>query len=138
MLIKHRGVAPNVDPSAYVAPTATLVGNVTVGPGARIMYGAVLDSEASEVVVGEGCIIAENAVLRATAAGAQPHPVVLGDHVFVGPHATLLGCHVERCCYLATSVTCCTAPGSVRVRRWRWARWCTPVPCCHRSASSHR
>jgi carbonic anhydrase/acetyltransferase-like protein (isoleucine patch superfamily) len=31
--------------------------------------------------------------------------VVLADHVFVGPHATLLGCAVERCCYLATGAT---------------------------------
>jgi carbonic anhydrase/acetyltransferase-like protein (isoleucine patch superfamily) len=78
---------------------------VKVGPRARIMFGAVLDSEESEVVVGEGCIVAENAVLRATAAGAQPYPVILADHVFVGPHATLLGCYLERCCYLATAVT---------------------------------
>src|SRR5438132_1574176 len=99
MLIRHQGTEPSVDPTAYVAPTATLVGDVKVGPGARIMFGAVLDSEASEVVIGEGCIVAENAVLRATAAGARPYPVILGDHVFVGPHATLLGCNVERCCY---------------------------------------
>jgi carbonic anhydrase/acetyltransferase-like protein (isoleucine patch superfamily) len=44
-------------------------------------------------------------VLRATAAGGTPRPVVLADHVFVGPHATLLGCRVERCVYLATGAT---------------------------------
>jgi carbonic anhydrase/acetyltransferase-like protein (isoleucine patch superfamily) len=34
MLFRHRGNAPSVDPSAYVAPTAELYGNITVGPGA--------------------------------------------------------------------------------------------------------
>jgi carbonic anhydrase/acetyltransferase-like protein (isoleucine patch superfamily) len=105
MLIRHRGHEPTVDPSAFVAPTATLIGNVAVGPRARILYGAVLDAESSTVDIGEACVISEHAVLRATAVGPVPHPVRLGDHVFVGPHATLLGCTVDRCCYLATGAT---------------------------------
>jgi carbonic anhydrase/acetyltransferase-like protein (isoleucine patch superfamily) len=104
-MIRHRGAAPQVDPSAYIAPTATLVGDVRVGPRARIMYGAVLDAEGSTVEIGEACVISEHAVLRASAVGSSPHPVVLGDHVFVGPHATVLGATVERCCYLATNAT---------------------------------
>lgn len=102
--IKHRGHAPRIDPTAYVAPTATLVGDVRIGPRARVMYGAVLDAEASRIEVGEASVICENAVLRASAA-AGDQPVLLGDHVFVGPHATLLGCAVERCVYVATSAT---------------------------------
>ena len=105
MLIRHRGKEPSVDPTAFVAPTATLVGDVRVGPRARVLYGAVLDAEGSTVEVGEACVISEHAVLRATAVGERPQPVVLGDHVFVGPHATLLGCSVDRCCYLATGAT---------------------------------
>ena len=105
MLIRHRGIAPTIDPTAYVAPTATLVGDVRIGPRVRVMFGAVLDSEASYVEVGEATVISENAVLRATAVAAEPHPVVLGDHIFVGPHTTLLGCHIERCCYLAAQAT---------------------------------
>jgi carbonic anhydrase/acetyltransferase-like protein (isoleucine patch superfamily) len=100
MLISHRGSTPVVDPSAFVAPNATLVGDVRIGPRVRVMYGAVLDAEGSTVTVGEACVIAENAVLRAVTDPAWP--VELGDHVFVGPHATVLGAVVERCAYLAT------------------------------------
>lgn len=64
MLIKHRGVAPSVDATAFVAPTATLVGDVRIGPRARIMYGAGLDAEGSRIRVGEACVVAENAVVR--------------------------------------------------------------------------
>src|SRR6266508_4902567 len=53
MLLRHRGREPTVDPSAFVAPTATLVGDVRAGPRARVMYGAVLDAEGSRVEVGE-------------------------------------------------------------------------------------
>jgi len=41
MLINHRGAQPIVDPTAYVAPNAVLCGDVHVGPGARILFGAV-------------------------------------------------------------------------------------------------
>jgi carbonic anhydrase/acetyltransferase-like protein (isoleucine patch superfamily) len=105
MLIRHRGIAPTIDPSAYLAPTATLIGDVRIGPRARVMYGAVLDAEGGYVEVGEACVISENAVLRATAVGDVLRPVVLADHVFVSPHATLLGCAVDRCCYVATGAT---------------------------------
>lgn len=105
MLLRHRGHEPVVHPSALVAPTATLVGNVRVGPRARVMYGAVLDAEGSRIDVGECAIVCEHAVLRATAAGGTSRPVVVGDHVFVGPHATLLGCQVDRCAYVATCAT---------------------------------
>ena len=105
MLIGHRGSSPSVDATAFVAPTATLVGDVQVGPRARIMYGAVLDAEASQIIVGEACVITEHAVLRATAVGDADRPVILGDHVFVGPHATLLGCTLDRCVYVGTGAT---------------------------------
>ena len=105
MLIRSRGYEPVVDASAFVAPTAALVGEVVIGPRSRVMYGAVLDSEASRVEVGECAIVCENAVLRATAAGDADLPVLVGDHVFVGPHSTLLGCVVEPACYVATGAT---------------------------------
>ncbi|GHE84186.1 hypothetical protein GCM10017786_14610 [Amycolatopsis deserti] len=102
--IRHRGREPQIHPTAYVAPTATLVGDVRVGPRARVMYGAVLDAEGSRIEVGEAAVICENAVLRGSAV-AGDQPVLVGDHVFVGPQATLLGCEAGRCVYVATAAT---------------------------------
>ncbi|SER41075.1 gamma carbonic anhydrase family protein [Streptomyces qinglanensis] len=102
--IRHRGDEPQIHPTAYVAPTATLVGDVRVGPRARVMYGAVLDAEGSRIEVGEASVICENAVLRGSAVTGD-QPVLVADHVFVGPHATLLGCAVGRCVYVATAAT---------------------------------
>lgn len=96
---------PQVHPDAYVAPNATLVGDVRVGPHARVMYGAVLDAEASRVDVGATTIVAEHAVLRATAVTGTDRPVLVGDHAFVGPHATVLGAEIGRCTYLAAHTT---------------------------------
>ena len=76
-----------------------------MGPSCRVLYGAVIDSEGSRIEIGPTTIVGENAVLRATAAGEREHPVVVEDHVLVGPHATLLGCRIESCAYVATGAT---------------------------------
>ncbi len=105
MIIKHRGVKPRIDASVYIAPTAVICGNVTVGAQARVMFGAVIDSEASGVEIGAFSIICENAVVRATRVEDVDHPVRIGDHAFISPHATLLGCEVASHAYIATGAT---------------------------------
>jgi carbonic anhydrase/acetyltransferase-like protein (isoleucine patch superfamily) len=87
-----------VDPSAYVAPTATLSGDVRVGPGCRVLFGAVLTAEGGPVELGEDCIVMENAVLR----GTPRDPVRLGSHVLVGPGAYLVGCDIADDVFIAT------------------------------------
>lgn len=101
MLIEHRGSVPQVDPSAYVAPTAVICGAVRIGPGARVLFGAVLTAEDGQVSIGARSIVMENAVIR----GRAGHPVVIGDDVLVGPHAHVNGAHVEDGCFLATGVS---------------------------------
>jgi len=105
MLIRHKNNRPLTDPSSFIAPTATLVGNVLVGKNSRIMYGASVSSEGSRVEIGECSIICENAVVRATASGNRDLAVFIGDNAFIGPHATLLGCIVQSRSYIATGAT---------------------------------
>src|ERR1044072_7999807 len=105
MLIRHRNAEPVVDPTAWVAPNATLVGDVRIGRDVRVMYGAVIDAEGSRIEVGEGAIVSEHAVLRAAAVTDAGAAVSVGDHAFIGPHATVLGATVGRCAYLAAQAT---------------------------------
>jgi gamma-carbonic anhydrase len=101
VLIEHEGKRPQVAESAYVAPTAVVCGDVTVGPHSRILFGAVLTAEGGPIELGERCIVMENALVR----GRQSHPAVLGDHVLVGPHAHVNGAQVEHDVFLATGVS---------------------------------
>lgn len=105
MIIKHRGFKPKYDSSVFIAPTAAVIGKVSIGKDSRIMYGSILVSEGSEIEIGECSIICENAVLRATASGDREYPVIIGDHVFVSPQSTLIGCKVESNSYIATGAT---------------------------------
>lgn len=87
-----------VHPSAWVAPNATLSGNVTVGAHTRVLFGAVVTADGGPVTIGSRCVIMENAILR----GTRRHPLVLGDRVLVGPRAYLTGCEVADEAFLAT------------------------------------
>ena len=106
MLVEHRGKVPHVDPSAYVAPTAVLCGDVRVGPESRVLFGAVASAEDGLVEIGARCVVMENALLR----GRADHPVKLGDDVLVGPHAHVNGSEVGDGSFLATG--CSLFPGS--------------------------
>ena len=115
VLIEHRGVVPEIDPSAHVAPTAVVCGAVRIGPGARILFGAVLTAEDGQVSVGARSVVMENAVLR----GRAGHPVVVGDDVLVGPHAHVNGAGVGDGCFLATGAALfpgCVAGAGSEVR----------------------
>lgn len=105
MMIRHRGVEPRIDSTVFIAPTAVIAGNVKIGARSRVMYGAVIDSEASVVEIGECSIICENAVIRATQIKDNNHPVRIGGHAFISPHTTLLGCAVASHAYIATGAT---------------------------------
>src|SRR6266700_2044349 len=63
MLLEHEGRRPRIDDSAYVAPTAVVCGDVTIGPDCRVLFGAVLTAESGPVVLGSRCIVMEQAVL---------------------------------------------------------------------------
>ena len=99
--MEHEGRRPTVHPTAWVAPTAVLSGDVRVGPGCRVLFGAVLTDEGGPVELGSSCVVMENAVLR----GTRKDPMVLGSDVMVGPRASLVGAEVGDACFLATGCT---------------------------------
>jgi carbonic anhydrase/acetyltransferase-like protein (isoleucine patch superfamily) len=101
MLLEHRGKRPQVDPTALVAPTAVLCGDVAIGPSTHVAFNAVLVAEGAPLVVGAQSVVREHALLRSTVG----HPLRVGDYVLVGPHAALTGCTVEDEAFLATGVT---------------------------------
>ena len=98
MLISHRGKIPQVHTSAYIAPTATICGDVTIGPHCRIMHGASIIAEGGNITIGEHGIIFENAVVRSNA----NHCATIGKFCLIGPNAHVVGCTVEDEVFVAT------------------------------------
>ena len=106
MLIRHRAGEPLIHRTAYVAPSAVIVGNVRIEPGARVLHGAVITAEDGEVTIGEDAVVMEHALIRGRAA----HPARVGGAVMIGPHAQVNGSTVGDGAFIATGAS--LFPGS--------------------------
>jgi len=76
----------------YVAPGASVIGDVRLGPEVSIWFGAVLRGDVETITIGRGCNIQDGSVLH-TDPGA---PLVLDDYVTVGHQVMLHGCRIGR------------------------------------------
>src|SRR3954465_4100346 len=87
-VIELDGKTPRVAEDAFVAPTAVLIGDVTIHEGASIWFGAVLRGDNSAIVIGEGSNVQDNCVIHC----ADDLPTIVGANVTVGHMAMLEGC----------------------------------------------
>ena len=90
MIIELEGKTPQVAEDAFIAPTAVLIGNVTVAAGASIWFGAVLRGDNSSIVIGAGSNVQDNCVIHC----ADELPTIVGENVTVGHMAMLEGCTI--------------------------------------------
>lgn len=105
MLIARNGDTPRVHPSARVALTAQIVGNVTIGPRCFVDYGAVIASGGPPIQLDEGVIVLANAVIRSVGGTHRPpFPVRIGADTLISPACVLTGCDIGARCYIATGV----------------------------------
>src|ERR1700746_3215265 len=98
LFVEHRLKTPQVSESAYIAPTAVLAGDITVGPHSRVLFGAVITAEGGPVEIGRNCVIMEHAVLR----GVPGQVTRVGDAVPAAPHFHLTGWCIEGGSRIAT------------------------------------
>src|ERR1051326_1935235 len=87
-LFAFEGRAPRVSPEAWIAPTATLVGDVTVEAGASVWYGAVLRADFGPIIVRRGANIQDGSVLH----GGDDPVTEGGGGAPVGPPCAGGGC----------------------------------------------
>lgn len=81
---------PQLAPASWVAPSATVVGDVVLEDDASVWWGAVLRAEAERILIGAGSNVQDNAVLHVD----PGFPLMLGRNVTVGHLAMLHGCTV--------------------------------------------
>lgn len=89
-LYSFEGRAPRVDPTAYVAPTATLIGDVTVEAGASVWFNAVLRGDFAPIVIRGGANVQDGSVLHAP----PGIPVDIGPGATVAHMCVVHGAHV--------------------------------------------
>jgi len=95
LTLTHHGCTPTLAPTAFVAPTASVVGEVSVGAGASIWYGCVLRGDVAPIVVGERTNIQDGTVIHVASSRLGKRgalPTMIGDDVTVGHMALLHAC----------------------------------------------
>lgn len=100
-LYSLNGQEPQVAADAFVAPTATLIGDVHVASEASVWFGAVLRGDFDRIEIGEGSCVQDNAVIHA----ASGLPTIVGKNVTVGHGALLEGCVIEDGALIAMGAT---------------------------------
>jgi carbonic anhydrase/acetyltransferase-like protein (isoleucine patch superfamily) len=92
---------PDLAVGTFVAPNATVVGDVALGPDANVWFGAVLRGDVERLVIGRGTNIQDNCVVHSDP-GA---PLTLGEYVTVGHAAILHGCTIGDNSLIGTAAT---------------------------------
>jgi len=95
MIKSFGGKQPQIHPTAYVAETATVIGDVTIGRESSVWFGAVVRGDVFWIKIGDRTNVQDGTVIHVS---NGTHPTVLEDEVTVGHNVTLHGCHVERGC----------------------------------------
>lgn len=78
-IYEFEGKRPTVDPSAFIAPTAAVIGDVTIGPGSSVWFGAVVRADFSPIVIGSETNVQDGSVIH----GPPDFPTMIGSRVTI-------------------------------------------------------
>src|SRR5690554_5825313 len=101
LIIPINGNTPTIDETAWIAPNATLIGNVTLGSESSVFYGAVLRGDVDSITLGARSNLQDNVTVHCDSG----IPTSIGSGVSVGHAAVLHGCTVEDDCLIGMSAT---------------------------------
>ena len=100
-IVSLSGKTPQVDDSAFIAPSADLIGDVKIGPDASVWYQAVLRADINKIVIGRGSNVQDGCVIHLE----KGQGTIVGEYVTVGHKAMLHACVVEDECLIGMCST---------------------------------
>ncbi len=100
-LRKHLSQTPDIASANWVAPTATIVGDVVLGPQSSVFYGAVLRGDIARIRVGEGTNLQDNCIVHL----ADDLDAIIGAWCTVGHAAVVHACTIEDECLIGIGAT---------------------------------
>ena len=92
MLYSFHEIWPSLEGNAYVAPTASVIGDVSLADGSSCWFGAVLRGDEANIYLGKNSNIQDNAVIHAT---YQKSPTNIGNNVSIAHGAVVHGCTIH-------------------------------------------
>jgi carbonic anhydrase/acetyltransferase-like protein (isoleucine patch superfamily) len=100
-LFSFEGKSPRIHPSAFIAPTAVIIGDVIIEENASVWYNAVIRGDFSQIIIEKGANVQDNSVVH----GTPMHPVTVGAGATIGHLATVHGATLGKECMIANGAT---------------------------------
>lgn len=100
-LYQIESYAPSVHEGVFVAPSADVIGRVTLHKDSSVWFGSVLRGDINEIVIGEGANIQDNSTLHVV----EAHPCIVGKGVTVGHNVILHACTIGDNCLIGMGAT---------------------------------
>lgn len=89
MLGRYDAYQPNIAPSAFIAPNAVIIGNVSIGENCVIWFGVIIRGGENEITIGERTVIEDHSVIHGT------FPIQIGKNVIIGHNSVIHSCIIE-------------------------------------------
>ncbi len=110
MIIHFQGVAPRIAKGVFVAPSADIIGDVTIDNGSSIWFGCVLRGDVNRIRIGKNTNIQDLSIIHVTHKSMEDtrnsgFATTIGSNVTVGHRVTLHGCTIEDACLIGMSST---------------------------------
>jgi len=97
MIMAYRGIMPRIADDAFVAPTATVLGDVHVGAESGVWFGVILRGDVNRIRIGRRTNLQDGTIVHVTSA---THPTTIGDGVTIGHGVKLHGCSIADGCLI--------------------------------------
>ena len=93
MIVEINGKRPRIDPTAFIADSATVTGDVVVRAGVSIWFQSIVRGDTNYIRIGKNCNIQDACVLHVV---KDRYPLILGDGTVLGHRAVVHGCHIKK------------------------------------------
>ncbi len=101
MILKFKEFYPQIEPSAWIAPSADLIGNIKIGENSSVWFNCVIRSDVNEVIIGKNTNIQDLSCIH-----TDTHTkTIIGDNVTIGHKVMLHGCSIGDNCLIGMSAT---------------------------------
>jgi len=108
LILPYKDIRPRIDPSAFVAQTAVVAGDVTIGAQSSIWFGCILRGDTDVIRIGGRTNIQDGTVIHTSSSGLG---AIIGDEVTVGHMAMIHACTLETGCFVGMKA--CVMDGAV-------------------------
>lgn len=102
IILPYRGVSPRIAKTAFIAPTATIIGDVEIGEDSNIWFGCIIRGDVNEIRIGERTNIQDGTVVHVS---REKYGTYIGSDITIGHMALIHACTLEDGCFIGMQAT---------------------------------